>query len=306
MARCVLPRILGLAALFGLAGCGLSERAERPAWRAQAENLCLAQGDVRPSPYVVAMPPISGPTICGLEHPFKVSGLKDGAVAVSKAAVLDCSMIAALDVWLDKSVQPAAQARFGVPITELQVFGGYSCRSVDNIPGAKLSEHSFANAVDVSGFRLADGRDIVIVRDWKKEGTQEAAFLRDVEGAACDDFTTVLAPGSDVYHYNHFHLDLAAHGRTNTGPRRYCRPLPQAHPSPLPPKTDGLPPAPDVEEPQDVARRDGAGVTALAAPSIGLPPAYGDPPPPVLPAEDPQPAIDVNPTSKIKRAHIGD
>ena len=151
MARCVLPRILGLAALFGLAGCGLSERAERPAWRAQAENLCLAQGDVRPSPYVVAMPPISGPTICGLEHPFKVSGLKDGAVAVSKAAVLDCSMIAALDVWLDKSVQPAAQARFGVPITELQVFGGYSCRSVDNIPGAKLSEHSFANAVDVSG-----------------------------------------------------------------------------------------------------------------------------------------------------------
>ena len=52
------------------------------------------------------------------------------------------------------------------------------------------------------------------MRDWKKTGTQEAAFLREVHAGACQHFTTVLGPGADVFHYNHFHLDLAMHGST--------------------------------------------------------------------------------------------
>ena len=161
---------------------------------------------------------------------------------------------------------------------------------VDNLYGAPLSEHSFGNAIDVSGFRLADGREIVIVRDWKKTDTQEAAFLREVHAGACQHFTTVLGPGADVFHYNHFHLDLAMHGSTSTGPRRYCQPNPPPDLQPPPARPDGLPPAPDLEEPMDVARaslRPNAGPLDLHGPSAAIPPPLAfqvrPAPPPVLP-----------------------
>ena len=255
MARSVRPFVLLGASLFLLAGCGLIQRAERPAWRAQAEKACFAEGRVKPSAYAREISAIDGPGICGMEHPLLVSALKDGAIPLDKPLTVDCPMVAAIEEWLDGSVQPAAMARFGVAVTELDVFGAYSCRTVDNLAGQKLSEHAFGNAVDVSGFGLADGRHIVIVRDWKKTDTQEGAFLREAHAGACGYFTTVLGPGADVFHYNHFHLDLAMHGRTNTGPRRYCRPTPSPNLLPAPGRPDGLPPAPDVDEPMDVAQR---------------------------------------------------
>src|SRR5579863_5981433 len=252
MARCVRPVAFLGAVLLTLTGCGLLQREERPAWRAEAEKVCLAEGRVKPSESIRELAAIDGPGVCGMEHPLRVAALKDGMLPLDKAVVIDCPMVAALDDWLDQVVQPAALKRFGVAVTELDVFGAYSCRTVDNLAGQRLSEHAFGNAVDVSGFGLANGRKIVIVRDWKRADTQEAAFLREAQGGACGLFTTVLAPGADPFHYNHFHLDLAMHGRTDTGLRRYCRPLPAQDLLPPPARPDGLPPAPDVEEPMDV------------------------------------------------------
>jgi hypothetical protein len=119
----------------------------------------------------------------------------------------------------------------------------------------------------------------------------------------------VLGPGADPFHYNHFHLDLAMHGATNTGPRRYCKPQPSPDLLPPPPRPDGLPPAPEIEEPMDVARatlRPAAAPLALDGPSGALPPVvqtYGDanPPPPILPAENG--AVDAEPTSSIALSH---
>src|ERR1700690_3346 len=254
MARSVWPKVAVGAALLSLAGCGWLERAERPAWRTQAENYCLARDLVKPSAFIEPQPEIDGPGICGLTHPFKVSALTEGTVAVDKNVTIGCPLVVALEAWLAEVVQPYAQADFGQNVVELEAFGAYSCRSVDNLYGAPLSEHSFGNAIDVSGFRLADGREIVIVRDWKKTDSQEAAFLREVHAGACQHFTTVLGPGADVFHYNHLHLDLAMHGSTSTGPRRYCKPAPAPSLMPAPAAPDGLPPAPEVEEPQDIAQ----------------------------------------------------
>jgi hypothetical protein len=253
MARRVRPVAFFLAALFTLSGCGLLQREERAAWRAQAEKACMAEGRVRPSAYVRELAAIDGPGICGMEHPLRVAALKDGTIALDKSVVMDCPMVEAIQDWLDEVVQPAALKRFGVAVSEIDVFGAYSCRSIDNMAGARLSEHAFGNALDVSGFGLADGRKIVILRDWRRTDTQEAAFLREAEGGACGLFRTVLAPGADAFHYNHIHLDLAMHGRSDTGLRRYCRPKPSPDLLPPPPRPDGLPPAPDVEEPMDVS-----------------------------------------------------
>jgi hypothetical protein len=314
MARSVWPFALGGVALFCLAGCGWIEREQRPAWRTQAENVCLARGLVKPSAYVEPRTEISGPGICGMTHPFKVTALADGSISLDKSLTIDCAMIPALETWVQHVAQPVALARFGRRVVGLDVFGAYSCRSIDKIAGAKLSEHAFGNAVDVSGFRLDDGREIVIARDWRRTDTQESAFLHEVHAGACQYFTTVLGPGADVFHYDHLHLDLAMHGSTDTGPRRYCKPAPSPNLLPPPSRPDGLPPAPEIEEPMDVARLrlpDGTPRFAIAPMDLhgidaALPPpvqAYDDHPlPPVLP-EEPSRGIDDTPTSSAAVSH---
>src|SRR5271165_7054257 len=286
MARGVRPVFLWLSAAVSLAGCGFFGRAERPVWRTQAENACFARNLVAPSAYVVPSQEIDGPGICGMTRPLKVSALAGGKVGVDKALVIDCPMVPALEAWLKDIVQPDAEARFGQKVVTLNVFGAYSCRSIDNIDGARLSEHAFGNAVDVAGFTLADGRTLEFVRDWKKADTQEAAFLHEVHAGACQYFTTVLGPGADVFHYNHIHLDLANHGSTNTGPRRICKPSPAPDLLPAPAAPDGLPRA-------TVGPGEG--------PDAALPPApigETDPAPPVLPAGA-APNVDMEPTSTL-------
>lgn len=307
MAGRVWPSVPAFVAVLSLSGCGFFSRPERPIWRAQAENACFARNLVVPSNFVVPAEPIDGPGICGMTRPLHVSALAGGAVGIDRMLTIDCPMIPALEAWLNDIVQPDAQARFGEKVTTLNVFGAYSCRSIDNIEGARLSEHAFGNAVDVAGFTLADGRTIEYVRDWKKADTQEAAFLHEAHAGACQYFTTVLGPGADVFHYNHIHLDLANHGATNTGPRRICKPAPAPNLLPAPASPDGLPPAPEIEEPLDISRLGNSHAIALApasavGPDLGpdgaLPPmpiGEADPAPPVLPAGA-GPSVDPEPT----------
>src|SRR5271155_1715966 len=113
MARSVWPIFLGGFALFSLAGYGWVERAERPAWRTQAENVCLSRGLVKPSAYIEPRPEISGPGICGMPHPFKVTALAGGSISLDKPLTIDCSMIPAIEAWLEQVVQPAAPGRVG-------------------------------------------------------------------------------------------------------------------------------------------------------------------------------------------------
>jgi len=130
-----------------------------------------------------------------------------GPVAVKPAATLACPIVSVLDRWLDDSVQPAAQRWFGSSVVEIRQISAYSCRGMNGNPNAHISEHAFGNALDIAAFTLADGRRITVKDGWHGL-PEEQGFLRDVQGAACQDFTTVLAPGSNVYHYDHIHVDL--------------------------------------------------------------------------------------------------
>ena len=245
--------LLAAAALGALAGCSDYRRAERPPWRAKAEEVCLAKGLVTESAAVRAFHEMSGPGICGAVHPFKVTALDEGRVALNATQTLDCPMIAALDAWVRDVVQPAAQARFGERVSRIDSMGSYNCRGINNRSGAGLSEHSFANAIDIGGFTLASGRSLNIMRGFNGPDEQERAFLHEVHAGACGLFTTVLGPGYNIFHYNHFHLDLAMHGATSRGPRRYCKPVPRTD-LPEPPARDTMPDPPPIEEEMDMAR----------------------------------------------------
>jgi len=144
------------------------------------------------------------------------------SVSLDRSLVLSCSMIPALTQWLAQDVQPAALANFGSPIVEMTTFGSYSCRRRDNHSYGRMSEHAFANAVDVKGFKLADGRETRVLTGWRGS-PQEQSFWRDVAYGGCRKFTTVLGPGtSDGMHQNHLHLDLARHSATRLV--HICRP----------------------------------------------------------------------------------
>jgi hypothetical protein len=128
-------------------------------------------------------------------------------VAVSPTATLACPIVSELDRWISGAVQPAAMRWFGAPVAEIKQISAYSCRGMNGNPRASISEHAFGNALDIAAFILADGRKITVKNGWRGS-PEEQGFLRDVQAAACEQFTTVLAPGSNVYHYDHIHVDL--------------------------------------------------------------------------------------------------
>jgi hypothetical protein len=144
-----------------------------------------------------------------------------GPVAVSPAATLACPLVSVLDQWITEAVQPAALKWFGVPVVEIKQISAYSCRGMNGDPNATISEHAFGNALDIAAFTLSDGRKIDLQHGWHG-APEEQAFLHDVQATACDQFATVLAPGSNAFHYNHIHVDLMR--RRND--RHACNPQP--------------------------------------------------------------------------------
>ena len=182
-----------------------------------------------------SLPAIEEPNGCGAADVVRLEQvlLNNGRrVVLSPAATLRCTMAAAIADWVrnDLSFQ---SARLGAPLTGIENFDSYECRGQNRIAGAKLSEHGRANALDVRSFTLANGRrieltDPEVMRSWRE----------DVRRSACARFMTVLGPGSDGYHENHIHVDLA---ERNNG-YRLCQwdvrdpevPLPRERPADLP------------------------------------------------------------------------
>lgn len=238
-----------------LSGCGFVKMEPREPWRAQAEIACMKSGIIRQSQWVRPSKPIEGPGPCGSDMPLRVAAFQNDtqASAVSSfasmampkftqgagtleltvlkpEATLTCPMVAWTDDWVAGAVQPAASAWFGQGVREIRTGGSYNCRRRNHNPNARLSEHAFGNAIDVMSFVLADGNVITVKGGWR--GTQqEQGFLRDVLNAACQRFKTVLGPGADALHHDHFHLDLARHD--SKGQRRYCKPKVEAPTRPI-------------------------------------------------------------------------
>jgi hypothetical protein len=154
----------------------------------------------QPMPPVPPLGPPRDPLVTGAAGP----------VEVKPPATLACPIVSELDQWITAAVQPAALKWFRQPVVEIKQISAYSCRGMNGNPNAHISEHAFGNALDIAEFTLADGHKISVQYGW--HGTpEEQGFLHDVQAAACEDFTTVLAPGANVYHYNHIHVDLMRH-----------------------------------------------------------------------------------------------
>jgi hypothetical protein len=123
-------------------------------------------------------------------------------VTIAPPATLRCEMAQAVAQWLRDDVASAAQ-KLGSPVRRLDNLGSYECRGRDRVRGATLSEHGRADALDVHGFHLANGKTIVL-----SDPKAPKEFRDSLRESACARFSTVLGPGSDAEHAEHVHLDL--------------------------------------------------------------------------------------------------
>lgn len=142
---------------------------------------------------------------CGAAGQIKISAIKrkDGKdIALRPAALIRCETAEAVADWIRDEVVPATEAYSG--LSRVEVAASYHCRPRNNIRGARMSEHGRANAIDIRAIVMNDGRRFGV--DLQETPLQ---LLYDLRRGACAHFTTVLGPGSDGYHENHFHLDLA-------------------------------------------------------------------------------------------------
>jgi hypothetical protein len=190
------------------------QQAYPPAYPQQRQQSYGAPRSVPGQTYSRPFPPAEPVPLGRQQAPVAI-----GAVAVQPAATLACPIVSALDKWFADAVQPAAVKWFGSPVAEIRQISAYSCRGMNGQRGAHISEHAFGNALDIASFTLADGRKISVKDGWRGL-PEEQGFLRDVQGAACQQFMTVLAPGSNAFHYDHIHVDLMrrASGRAICNP----------------------------------------------------------------------------------------
>ena len=139
-------------------------------------------------------------------------GLVDGVrfeqshVPYSSGFDLSCTMAAAL-YWYEAELDLLAQEHLGSDLARINHLGSYACRNINNSTAGRRSQHATANALDVSGFVLADGREITLLAHWGGEGP-EADFLAAAHKSACGLFNTVLGPDYNALHADHFHLDM--------------------------------------------------------------------------------------------------
>ncbi|MFE1602907.1 extensin-like domain-containing protein [Methylobacterium sp. ID0610] len=148
------------------------------------------------------LPPLSD-GLCGAQKPLRITELPDG-LQVTPAATLTCPAAEALARW-STEVRVLAERGLGRAPRIVRIATSYECRGQNHDPDAKLSEHAFANGVDVMGFTF-EGREPVTIGAGAA-GTPEFAFQAAVRAKACTFFRTVLGPGSDAAHGNHLHLD---------------------------------------------------------------------------------------------------
>lgn len=152
--------------------------------------------------------PVRTERFCTTANSVRVTG---GLTRLAPAGpTITCPVALGYAFWTRHVLQPAAEETLGARVTEVDHYGSYACRNVYNRTAGRPSEHAKANALDVAGFRLSDGRRITVAADFRREDPR-GEFLRRVRDDACEFFHGVLSPDYNAAHRDHLHLDFGAY-----------------------------------------------------------------------------------------------
>lgn len=154
---------------------------------------------------------------CTLTDPVVLSSLNldDGKVVFPDQPVLNCSFAETFAKWVKEKGDPAVRREAKSGLSVIYTGPGYECRGRNGDGSAKLSEHGYGNAVDITLFKLKDGRTFQVA-DALNPVSPAFATLKSMRFTACESFSTVLGPGANSAHAEHFHFDNGRHGKTGT------------------------------------------------------------------------------------------
>ena len=188
-----------------LAGCGGA-----PEHAALSGRACLARLSAHDVAYrsVDIGDPVD--SHCQVDTAVKISRIH---AAFNHPVTMSCALADRLDEFERDVVQPLALDELGSRASRIDQLGSYSCRRQNSRLAGRWSQHALGQAIDIAGFRLADGTTVSVDRDWSEAGAK-GRFLHRLAAKACRYFSVVLTPDSNAEHYNHLHLDI--------GPDRLC------------------------------------------------------------------------------------
>jgi len=152
-------------------------------------------------------------SVCGWTVARVVYG-SDTATLRPGEANMQCPLAIGTYMWL-REIDILAQKHLGSQLRKIHHVGTYSCRRQNGNSSGRWSEHAFANAWDITGFELVDGRVISVLKDWNGRDKKRRKFLRDSRDQACKIFRVTLSPDYNKAHHDHFHVDM--------GPSMACR-----------------------------------------------------------------------------------
>ena len=137
--------------------------------------------------------------------------IKEETIGFPEAPLFNCKFALQFSKWLSESGAPILAAQMNSPVEKISTGPGFECRGRNGDGTAKISEHGYGNAVDLTTFRLRNGKTLNV---------GDSALLPGVRASACGYFTTVLGPGSNAAHATHLHFDMGVHGKS--GNYRIC------------------------------------------------------------------------------------
>lgn len=174
-------------------------------WLMEGNNRACVSALRRAGVALIEMPKRSTKPDCALNGTVLISRLSRASFNPEE---MRCDMALRLYLFERHGIQPLAQKHLGAAVTRINHFGSYSCRTIAG--SDRMSEHATANAFDISGFTLGDGKTVTLKRDWTGGGAS-SRFLHDLRVRACLLFNLVLSPDYNADHEDHFHLDMGRH-----------------------------------------------------------------------------------------------
>lgn len=126
---------------------------------------------------------------------------------LSNIGPVTCPLANTFAAWARFGVDRAARQILGSPLVRIETMGSYNCRNVAG--SGRRSAHATAEAIDVSGFVLADGRRITVLGDWNDGRSDAREFLRVIHASGCKRFGTTLGPAYNAAHRDHLHVELS-------------------------------------------------------------------------------------------------
>jgi hypothetical protein len=185
------------------------ESAEKPEQKADKKepqpSACFTR--LRELAVIKQLPNINQPGGCIANDVVQLQAVvlpDDSRVAVEPAPTFRCEMATAVTDWVREEIAPAIAEKLGSPLRAIENFDSFSCRSRNRQIGALISEHGKANALDIRAFKLVNGTTAQ-----PTDPNIPKEFRDGMRKTACERFKTVLGPGSDGFHEDHIHLDLA-------------------------------------------------------------------------------------------------